>query len=301
MARNTIQTSDYDFTVERVPLTVSTTGKKSRVYSHVRTDTGEELGWGTEQYGFVQNGDLVNNAEEAFESRGMTPTNRRIVVTGRGERLFAQYDFMNETAAATRREDRVKGMEMGMRLTLQNSFDRSLRVSFAHGMVRLVCTNGMTTLEKEFGMTRKHSSNVEIGFIGDALDKAKGSFAKAAEGFSILGDVDITQEQGRNVLAQLNKSKVLSNVIKDGILKVWENPTHEEDEARNLWTLYNAATQHLTHDVSESRFEYANTVSGNVLRKLRGAASSPDKLNRLVTAIPTEVVKQVADSDVVLN
>ena len=190
---------------------------------------------------------------------------------------------------------------MGMRLTLQNSFDRSLRVSFALGMVRLVCTNGMTTLEKEFGMTRKHSSNVEIGFIGDALDKAKGSFAKAAEGFSILGDVDITQEQGRNVLAQLNKSKVLSNVIKDGILKVWENPTHEEDEARNLWTLYNAATQHLTHDVSESRFEYANTVSGNVLRKLRGAASSPDKLNRLVTAIPTEVVKQVADSDVVLN
>ena len=94
---------------------------------------------------------------------------------------------------------------------------------------------------------------------------------------------------------------MLSNVIKDGILKVWENPTHEEDEARNLWTLYNAATQHLTHDVSESRFEYANTVSGNVLRKLRGAASSPDKLNRLVTAIPTEVVKQVADSDVVLN
>ena len=301
MARNTIQTSDYDFTVERVPLTVSTTGKKSRVYSHVRTDTGEELGWGTEQYGFVQNGDLVNNAEEAFESRGMTPTNRRIVVTGRGERLFAQYDFMNETAAATRREDRVKGMEMGMRLTLQNSFDRSLRVSFALGMVRLVCTNGMTTLEKEFGMTRKHSSNVEIGCIGYALDKAKGSFAKAAEGFSILGDVDITQEQGRNVLAQLNKSKVLSNVIKDGSLKVWENPTHEEDEARNLWTLYNAATQHLTHDVSESRFEYANTVSGNVLRKLRGAASSPDKLNRLVTAIPTEVVKQVADSDVVLN
>jgi len=300
MARNTIQSADYDFTVERVPLTLPNS-KNSRVFAHVRTDTGEELGWGTEQYGFVQNGDLINNAEEAFESRGMTPTNRRIVVTGRGERLFAQYDFMNETTAATRREDRVKGMEMGMRLTLQNSFDRSLRVSFALGMVRLVCTNGMTTLEKEFGMTRKHSSNVEIGFIGDALDKAKGSFAKAAEGFSILGDVDITQEQGRNILGQLNRSKVLSNVIKDGILKVWENPTHEEDEARNLWTLYNAATQHLTHDVSESRFEYANTVSGNVLRRLRGAAENPAKLTRLVTAIPSEVVKQVNDGDVALN
>ena len=299
MARQTIQTSDYNFTVERVPLALPNS-KQSRVFAHVRTDTGEELGWGTEQYGFVQNADLVGNAEEAFESRGMVPTSRRVVVTGRGERMFAQYDFAN-TKAAVRREDRKVGDELGMRLTLQNSFDRSLRVSFALGMVRLVCTNGMTTMEKEFGMTRKHSSNVEIGFIGDALDRATSSFNKAAQGFSVLGEREITQDQGRNILNQLNRSKVLSNVVKDGILKVWENPTHEEDEARNLWTLYNAATQHLTHDVSESRFEYANTVSSNVLRRLRGAAESSDKLGKLVTAIPTEVVKQVSDGDVSLN
>jgi hypothetical protein len=290
MARNTIQSSDYNYTVEREVLHLGN-GNRSRVYAHVRTDTGEELGWGTEQYGFVQNADLIGNAEEAFESRGMIPTSRRIVVTGRGEKLFAQYDFENETAIATRREDRVKGMELGMRLTLQNSFDRSLRVSFALGMVRLVCLNGMTTLENEFGMTRKHSSNVEIGFIGDALDKAKGSFAKAAQGFSVLGDVDITQEQGRNILGQLNKSKVLSNIVKDGILKVWENPIREEDEARNLWTLYNAATQHLTHEVSDARFEYANTVSTNVLRRLRGAAEQPAKLVKLATAIPVKAVE----------
>jgi len=88
-------------------------------------------------------------------------------------------------------------------------------------------------------------------------------------------------------------------VVKDGILKVWENPTREEDEARNLWTLYNAATQHLTHEVSGERFEYANTVSTNVLKRLRGAAESSDKLNRLVVAIPTKTV--IAESDVVLN
>jgi hypothetical protein len=293
MARNTIQTSDptaFDYTVERVPLTLPNSNR-SRVYAHVRTDTGEELGWGTEQYGFVQNGDLIANAEEAFESRGMVPTSRHIVVTGRGEKMFAQYDFANETAIATRREDRVKGMELGMRLTLQNSFDRSLRVSFALGMVRLVCLNGMTTLENEFGMNRRHTAAVEISFIGDALDRATGSFNEAAQGFSILGERDITQEQGRNILDQLNRSKVLSNVVKDGILKVWENPAREEDEARNLWTLYNAATQHLTHDVSRERFEYANTVSTKVLRKLRGAAEQSAKLDKLVKAVPSEVVK----------
>jgi hypothetical protein len=89
----------------------------------------------------------------------------------------------------------------------------------------------------------------------------------------------------------LNKSKVLSNVIRDGVVKIWDNPTHAEDEARNLWTLYNATTQHLTHAVNEDRFEYSNTISTNVLRRLRGAATYPDKLNKLVMAVPTDVIK----------
>ena len=158
MARNTLQSTDYDFTVERVPLKLPS-GTQSRMYAHVRTDTGEELGHGTEQYGFIQNADLVGMADEAFESRGMVPTSKRIVVCGRGERLYAQYDFANERAQV-RREDRQVGDELGMRLTLQNSFDRSLRASVALGMLRLVCTNGMTTTEKEIEMVKKHSTNI---------------------------------------------------------------------------------------------------------------------------------------------
>ena len=289
MARNTLQSTDYDFTVERVPLKLPS-GTQSRMYAHVRTDTGEELGHGTEQYGFIQNADLVGMADEAFEDRGMVPTSKRIVVCGRGERLYAQYDFANERAQV-RREDRQVGDELGMRLTLQNSFDRSLRASVALGMLRLVCTNGMTTMENEFGMTRKHSSNVELGFISKAIGQAKASFQDAAKGFELLGERGITQDQGRNIIDQLNKSKVLSNVVRDGIAKIWDNPTHAEDEARNLWTLYNATTQHLTHAVNEDRFEYSNTVSNNVLRRLRGAATYPDKLAKLVTAVPTDVIK----------
>ena len=289
MARNTLQSTDYDFTVERVPMTLPS-GTQSRMYAHVRTDTGEELGHGTEQYGFIQNADLVGMADEAFDQYGMVPTSKRVVVCGRGERLYAQYDFANDRAPVSRANRQV-GDELGMRLTLQNSFDRSLRASVALGMLRLVCTNGMTTMENEFGMTRKHSSNVELGFIAKAISQAKASFQAAAKGFEILGERDITQDQGRNILNQLNKSKVLSNVIRDGIVKVWDNPTHKEDEARNLWTLYNATTQHLTHAVNEDRFEYSNTVSTNVLRRLRGAATYPDKLNKLVLAVPTDVIK----------
>ena len=63
MARNTLQTADYDFNVERQSLLLPN-GSKSRVFAHVRTDTNEELGYGTEQYGFVQNADLIDLADE---------------------------------------------------------------------------------------------------------------------------------------------------------------------------------------------------------------------------------------------
>ena len=88
-------------------------------------------------------------------------------------------------------------------------------------------------------------------------------------------------------------------MVRDGIVKIWDNPTHQEDEARNLWNLYNATTQHLTHAVNDDRFEYSNTVSSNVLRRLRGAASSPNRLAQLVTSVPKDVV--VTESDVALN
>ena len=51
--------------------------------------------------------------------------------------MRTHYDFKNQTRAL-RREDPEVGDEVGLRLTLQNSFDRSLRVSFALGMLRLV-------------------------------------------------------------------------------------------------------------------------------------------------------------------
>jgi dihydroneopterin aldolase len=54
------------------------------------------------------------------------------------------------------------------------------------------------------------------------------------------------------------------------VREIWENPKHREDSDRNVWNLYNAVTQHLTHEVAPKRFELAERVGDAVVAQLAG-------------------------------
>ena len=174
---------------------------------------------------------------------------------------------------------------MAYRLTAQNSFDRSLRISFALGLVRLVCTNGMTTTEKEVEMVKKHSTNINIGDLitEDALDSALSKLKIGLDVYARLAGVELEQEQGLTILDNLATQKVFSEKVRESIAHIWNNPTHEEDKSRNLYNLNNAVTQHLTHDVADERFEYANRVTTNVLKRFDLASRNSNRLKKLWT------------------
>lgn len=244
-----------------------------------RTDTMQVLGKVTERYGIIQNSDLINAAEDAFQAKGLTNYTRNVVVTGDGEKMFAVYDFRDRT-----RNLKV-GDEVGMRLTIKNSFDGVIRGAFELGMMRLVCSNGMVTLAREVGMTQKHSSGVSVGFITDALQTAIERWDGSLSTFDTLSDVAVTQEQGRNILARFEQDKVLSGKLRESIELVWNAPTYKEDHARNLFNLYNAVTQHITHDVAPTRFELANRVNNSVLTSLAKAAGSSKHFDKLVAPV----------------
>ena len=74
--------------------------------------------------------------------------------------------------------------------------------------------------------------------------------------------------------------------MRDSIQMVWDNPTHKEDEGRNLYNLYNATTQHLTHDVEGGRFEYARRVSSQVLKNLTKARDKAEHFAKLTQRVP---------------
>lgn len=274
------QTSDYNFTVEQVPL-FDAKGRRTGFFGNQRTDNGTILGVTSERYGIQNNAPLIERAEEAFKDQGLEweEENRNIVVTGDGQRMRAVYDFPNQIK---RREDRNVGDNMGLRLTVQNSFDRSLRVSFAMGVLRLVCTNGMTSLEKEQSMTKKHSSGNDLNFLGEALSRAIGSWDKALLTYNNLESIEIKPQEGLNALHNLAKGGALSDRMAGEISKIWNNPTYEEDKGRNLYNLYNAVTEHLTREVEGTRYELAERVNQKVLKRLDQAARSGAKKDKLL-------------------
>ena len=272
------QTSDYDFTVEQVPL-FDAQGRRTGFFGNQRTDNGTILGVTSERYGIQNNAPLIERAEEAFNDQGLGDFEREVIVTGEGQRMRAVYDFKNQIK---RREDRKKGDNMGLRLTVQNSFDRSLRVSFAMGVLRLVCTNGMTSLEREQSMTKKHSSGNGLDFLGEALSKAIGSWDKALLTYNQLEAVEIEQQQGLNALHNLAKAGAISDRMAGAVSKIWNNPTYTEDEGRNLYNLYNAVTEHLTREVEGTRYELAERVNQKVLSRLDQAARSGAKKDKLL-------------------
>ena len=289
MPKIATQTSDFDFTVKQVPL-FDEQGRRSGFFGNQRADTGGILGVTSDRYGIVQHGSLIEAAEEGFENAGLGAFERNVYVTGDGARMRAHYDFKDQTRAL-RREDRQVGDEVGLRLTLQNSFDRSLRVSFALGMLRLVCTNGMTTLENEVSMTKKHSANVETNFLEDAITKAVSNWDTAIAKAESLTQRTIEHDQGLTILGNLVRMGALSDRMSGEIAKVWNSPEYDLDKARNLYNLYNATTQHLTRNVEDTRSELADRTSRNVFRRLWNGARKESEMAKLLLPLKTVEVE----------
>jgi hypothetical protein len=283
---------DYEVVQERLK---RPNGKQSKIFSNVRTDTGEELGYSTERYGIVQNADLLSKAESAFDSRGIK-YERNVYATNDGAKLRAVYDLQGEQFRTT---VPMVGDIMNYRLTVQNSFDRTLRVSFALGLMRLVCLNGMQTMEKDIDMVSKHSTKLNLdNLITDsALDNALAFLKDSGNVYGQLAATKLDDEKGLNILTNLTKKKVMSEKVRERVAGIWSN---REDLLRtnntdpNLYNLYNSITQHLTDDVEETRFEYSNRIGTQVLRNFEAALRNPKRLTSLVKPV-------VDDSQIVVT
>ena len=60
----------------------------------------------------------------------------------------------------------------------------------------------------------------------------------------------------------------MSTKVREEVNLIWENPSYQEDQERNLMNLYNSVTQHLTREVEDERHEYADGINTKVLRAL---------------------------------
>jgi len=281
MARQTKPAQDaFDFDVHQEPL-LTTDGKRTGYFGMVRRDTAEPITLGvcTEQYGVVKNADLIEMVETNLANHDkLSNFNSKKFVVRDGARFYASYDFPDFKTELKPIGKRAKGDILGLRLVVNNSYDRSCRVSLSLGFLRLVCTNGMTSLTKEFSMTKRHTLAVNLDFVGDALAHACDSVEASAQIFNKLAQKAITNEQGLNLLTKLEEKDIISGKVREGIEAVWRNPAYEEDTDRNLYNLYNASTQFLTRNVSQERYEYSERVNRDLLKVFSGKTRDEDLL-----------------------
>jgi len=280
MAREANQSNQWKYNVKQIKL-LTPEGEFSGFFGNQREDTKEVLGTTSEQYGLVQNSALMEVAHTALQRRGLTDFKEKVIVTGGGQRVFMEFSFENKQLKSD------VGDVFGYKLVMKNSFDRTLRASLELGFMRLICKNGMATLEKEFSATKKHSTLITVDFVGEAVDNALERGPEALKIFGQLANVSLTHEQGLFVLANFQERNLLSGKVKESVAAIWNAPKYAEDKARNLYSLYNAVTQHLTHDVENERYEYANKTNGTVLLTLVNAArKGGDTLKKLLLPLP---------------
>jgi hypothetical protein len=291
MSKKASQSEKWNFTVSQLRLTHPKTGALLDQFGNFRDDTGECLGVTSDQYGLIQNDVMVNAARAAFEARGMKDYNERFISAQGGRRFYAEFVFANKQLATS------VGDVFGYKLTMRNSFDRSIRGSFILGMMRLTCMNGASTLEKEFGLTQKHSLKISVDFVSKALDKALAHGSSALAVYDEMARVEVSDEQGVNILNHLVMADALSGSLREDIKTLWLNPRRDEDKARNIHTLYNAVTEHLTHRVAGERYEYADKVSHGVLFRLVNAARNRAKLAELILPVPQPLVEIKVDAE----
>jgi hypothetical protein len=253
-----------------------------------RTDNNVCLGTSTEAYEIVNNNDVVEVIEDAFNSAGMSDFEREVVVARDGARFYGVYDFPQ-----VERHIANVGDVVSLRLTLNNSFDRSCGLNWAIGLLRKVCANGMCSLVADTNVTKKHSSKLDLSFIKEGIDASVEKFDASIEAFQSLSNREITQKEGGLILDNLAIKKVLSESLRDSIQMVWDSPSFGEDQGRNLYNLYNATTEHLTREVQPTRFEYANRVNRNVLTHLTRARQDRNHFAKLT--LPTPEKEKVAE------
>lgn len=277
------QTSKFDYKVEQTPLFAN--GKQTRFRGNVRTDTGECLGVVTEQYSVMQNEDLFGSVEELIKSRALGVFKRREIVTGGGSRVRGIYTF-SEQGIKVQKDDIL------FQLTIQNSFDGSLRVAFKAGLFRLVCSNGATSpVGGLVNLTKKHTDALSLDFAGEALDACLANFHRSADRLDAMARRNISQADGRKLLNGLVKAKAISERQSNEVEQVWNSPTYREDEARTVYNLWNAVTQTTTR-VAGNRFELADRIETEVTNRLVDVSMRGDLDSLMVDALAPRKPRQ---------
>jgi len=275
-SRDKTQSDVWDFPVRQEELLTSE-GIKSGIHAVVRGDNGAVIG----QYKgekVLPYPSLVETFEESLSTTGFEFT-RSIVTTGNGARFFGRYAIG---------QTQVGNESFGDILRLQSSHDGKLTPGFAYEAERLACFNGMVMRQVLWAMFRKHSANLDLGFIAQNMTQAiENGRAGLSNIIGKLANIQIDDGQARNVLSnivEMGATKGVSPRAGYLINDNWENPSEDEKPLGNtLYRLYNASTRFCRDVETVGRFELSRKANQFITGAFTLAGERKHDLDRLLS------------------
>lgn len=252
------QGTKWDFEVEQAEfLNPYDAEKKTGVWGVFRRDTNQYVGQykGLKVLPYTR---LVNTFEESLDKAGIVPQSKSFITTMNGGRFWGRYDIGNGVHVGNDGFKRI--------ITLQGSYNGSLKHGYSVEMERLACLNGMVIMEQVFAMFEKCSANNDLEFIStDMPTVLENGTQYALQSVERMGNITLNDDKARNIVSNIVDMGKLRGVSpKTGhlIFNNWRNPTQDEKPLGDtLYRLYNAATR-LTRDIANvGRFEMSRKAN----------------------------------------
>lgn len=151
-----------------------------------------------------------------------------------GNQLFALLNFKKDNK------------ELGLSVAFRNSYDRSMSIGLAIGASVFICDN--LALSGDVAVMKKHTKNV----WNSLEDLAISTLYRAGKDFqNVIADADRLKatpmgDRGAfELMGYLFGRDIISPRHLTTVKQEWLSPSHQEFQARNEWSFFNAVTEAL--------------------------------------------------------
>jgi hypothetical protein len=222
----------YDFPVSLRPVFTEDNFEVPKVKAVVRGDTKKPIAAVSDRYHLIEHREVLERASD-FISQFGTPT-VNLSIGSNGAVLVGEYTY----------RDNIKEVALndvvGLRVYMENSYNKMKSLRFRIGGLRLKCLNGMVAAKDIFDLCFRHMKGQVISF--PTKEEVLASFRVSTRKWEGLAQAELSQPEYKIFAEQLVN---IEGLMPKGFLD--KGLFTEEADKLTAWGLYNDATRFITH------------------------------------------------------
>lgn len=175
---------------------------------------------------------VLDMVMDTLDQLGFQVKSTDLAVAHEGQQFFGTLDLRHGIA---------EGVDLAV--GVRNSTDKSLSAAMCAGERVFVCSN--LAFGSEIQIARKHTANVESDFnvrVMQAVLKLRQYAQVSRERISGMQNQMLTEHEADSIILKAYEKGVLGARLLKPMIQEWREPSYEEFEPRNSWSLFNSFT-----------------------------------------------------------